>query len=338
MTSRLQLKLTGKPTDRPPVWLMRQAGRFHPNYRAIRANFNNFMDFCNNSQAASDATMVPIDAYPELDAAIIFSDILTIPQALGMNVIFTAGDGPKISGELNPRHWQNETINQLKPTYDAIRLTRKRLSNHKSLIGFCGAPWTLLAYMINGQNKNEFAQARAAAQAHTQEYQDQLHTITQHVIKHAQRQVEAGADTIMLFDSWAGLLSEEAFLQSVITPLTHIAQTLRPIAGVIVFMRSSTQHLKHWHHVPANAFQVDFSSHLMDIHKALPNHILQGNLDPAILLTNDHTIIEHTQRIMQLPISNQLIFNLGHGVLPNTRPEAIQTLLSTIEQYKVQYV
>lgn len=335
MTSRLQLKLQGKPVDRPPVWLMRQAGRFHPTYRALRANFSHFMDFCANDQAASDATMIPINAYPELDAAIIFSDILTIPQALGLDVVFEAGVGPKISGSLHPSHWKTHTESHLTPTYKAISLTRKRLAFDKSLLGFCGAPWTLLAYMINGKNKNEFASARAAALANTQQYQDQLQMITHHVTAHAKRQIEAGADAIMLFDSWAGLLPEQAFLRSVIEPLKQITTELRSMAPVIVFMRSSAQHIKFWDRVPANVFQVDFTANLLDVHNALPNHLIQGNLDPAILLSDKATIIAHTQHILDLPLNNQLIFNLGHGVLPSTDPEAVQTLLQTIHQSRV---
>jgi uroporphyrinogen decarboxylase len=255
-----------------------------------------------------------------------------------MNVVFEAGHGPKISGNLNPSLWNQQTADHLKPTYDAITLTRKRLASDKSLLGFCGAPWTLLAYMINGKNKNEFANARAAAQAHTQQYEDQLQMMTQQVTAHAQRQIEAGADAIMLFDSWAGLLPETAYLNSVIHPLKKISSELRKIAPVIVFMRSSAQHVKYWAEVPANAFQVDFTANLLDIHQALPDHILQGNLDPAVLLNDDQNIIEHTQRILDLPLKHQFIFNLGHGVLPNTRPEAVKTLLTTIHQHKVQYV
>ena len=333
MTSRLIATLKHQETDRPPVWLMRQAGRFHPEYRELRAQHPNFMSFCYNSQAASRATMIPINSYPELDAAIIFSDILVIPQALGMDVTFQPGKGPLLDGNLDPHAWrQAQDTNTLAPVYEAIKLTRAQLPYDKSLIGFCGAPWTLLAYMLNSRNQHEFAKARMAAIAFDEQYQMQLEIVTEAVISHAERQIAAGADVIMLFDSWAGLLGEQAFLNSVIAPLQKITNRLKAQVPVIVFMRASAQHLQHWQEVPATAYGVDFATSMQKVHTVLPDAILQGNIDPAILLGNHDVIEQAVQNLLQLPFNDQLILNLGHGVLPQTKPEAISVLLNTLMQ------
>ncbi len=332
MTSRLIKQLDRKSLDRPPVWLMRQAGRFHPEYRKIRQHYSDFIGFCSDSTGASDATMVPINAYPELDAAIIFSDILMIPHALGLSVEFIAGQGPHIRGNLSPEKWQYDP-SKLSPVYKAIELTRQRLAQDKSLIGFCGAPWTLLAYTITGRNQHEFASARKSAIVNDSQYQQQLALMTESVKTHGLKQIEAGADVIMLFDSWSGLLNENEYLHSVIEPLKNITEYLSQYAPVIVFMRGSGQYMHHWHKVPCQAYGIDQTCSLTHTLKMLPDAVIQGNLDPAILLADHKEIAKAAHAILSHKAAKQLIFNLGHGVLQNTPPEAVEFLINYINAF-----
>ena len=327
-TSRLIKRLNHQPIDRMPVWFMRQAGRFHPDYRALRSNYENFMTFCYDADAASKATLIPIQAYPEIDAAIIFSDILTIPDALGLDVSFVKDHGPRISGSLDPLSWQTNVTDQLSPVYDAIAKTRAALPSNKSLIGFCGAPWTLLVYSLDGANKNQFPLSRASAIANDQTFQKQLEIMTEAVIDHAKAQLAAGCDTIMLFDSWSGVLSENEFLRCCIEPLAHITSQLRELAPVTVFLKGQGQYIHHWQHVNANCYGIDFTTTFDQAMRALPEDaIVQGNLDPSLLIGHPELAVEKIKSIIQHPMSNRMIFNVGHGILPTTKPENLSYIL-----------
>lgn len=334
--------LRGEKTERIPFWFMRQAGRYLPEYKEVRCTCKNFLDFCYTPEKASLVTLQPLKRF-DMDAAIIFSDILVIPDALGMDVTFVQGEGPKLAAlttqdDITALSVQNLSA-YLAPVYEAISLTRAQLDKTKSLIGFCGSPWTLACYMLEGGGSKDFAKTREFSYKHKDAFSMLIKCLTHAVIMHAQNQIHAGADVIQLFDSWAGIASENQFWDWVITPTQMIVEELaktHPSIPVIGFPKSAGNGYKNYAiHTQVNGLSVDFSMPLNEIKNTLqPTVCVQGNLDPLLLSSNKEAMLQQAENIISTLKNAPFIFNLGHGVVPHTPIENVGALSAFIREQR----
>jgi len=334
--TRFRKVLEGQSLSPPPIWLMRQAGRYLPEYRATRAEAGSFLDLCFNVDLATEVTLQPIRRY-DFDAAIIFSDILVIPMALGQGLRFAEGEGPLLDAmpermELN-RGRLKETLD---PVYAAIGKTREALSVETSLIGFAGAPWTLACYMIDQRGKTGFPKALEAARGQSQAFVGLIDLLTETIVEHLSLQVQAGADVIQVFDTWAGLLQGSALERFSLSPMLRITGELNrrhPEVPVILFPRE----------VPPEALlrlAEDGRPRglTLDPHQdpawaagALQKHVaLQGNLAPAVLRDGGAALDDAIDRLLATLGNGPYVMNLGHGVVPETPPEHVAQLVSRV--------
>ncbi|MGE0753579.1 MAG: uroporphyrinogen decarboxylase [Alphaproteobacteria bacterium] len=331
--SILHRTLLGTQQQRPPFWFMRQAGRSLPEYRELRSKYESFMHFCYTPQAASEATLQPVRRF-DMDAAIIFSDILVIPHAFGQGVSFVTGEGPKldaITGKTDAKKYTRFDVEKLAPVYEAIQRTRKELPKEKSLIGFAGAPWTLLCYMIEGGSSRSFHKVRAMMQQQPELFSEMTDRLIDAIAHHAIQQAEAGADVFQLFDSWSGILSEQEYATWSIAPARRIIEKIKqkcPQLPVIAFPRQSgIKFLSYAQQSGANAISVDDSVPLEWIHEKLQPHIVvQGCLHPEMLAGDTHAMLQTAADIVENLKDKPFVFNLGHGILPHTPIENIQAL------------
>jgi uroporphyrinogen decarboxylase len=325
MQNRLFRTLTRLEPGAPPLWMMRQAGRYLPEYRQIREQAGGFWTLCLTPELASEVTLQPIRRF-DYDAAIIFSDILVIPRALGQQVDFELTHGPhleKLGQEffLTSPDWTK--VDQiLEPVYGAIRLTRSRLSPLKDLIGFTGSPWTIATYMIDGGKSRDFPLSRQAL-SHSKNLISLLELLTQAVARHLINQVKAGATVLQIFDSWAGLVPVSLRPEILFDPLKEILQQVRSAVGsvpIIYFGRGVSdsygalgqENLK-------IALGVDQHADLEELDRLLPKDCaLQGNLDPEILVAGGEQLDQAVARILKVAQNRPFVFNLGHGILPET--------------------
>lgn len=330
---RLVQALKGKVTDRTPFWFMRQAGRYLPEYRELRKKTKNFLDFCYSPEQATEATLQPIRRFG-MDGAIIFSDILVIPHALGMGVRFEEGRGPILSPVQKEKDLKNISIrnftDHLSPVYQALRLTKKSLPEDVALIGFVGAPWTLACYSVEGKTSKDFDNVKTLAAADDKFFSKLIEIFTDAVIAHAINQIEAGAEVIQLFDSWAGVLSEEPYRRWVIDPTRHIVASIKkrhPEVPVVGFPRQSGARFETYaKNTGVDAVSFDQSvpvewakRHLQPVCRA------QGCLNQQLLADDKAAMLAETKHIMDT-LDKPFVFNLGHGILPHTPIENMQAL------------
>jgi len=329
----------------PPIWLMRQAGRYLPEYRELRSRAKNFLDFCYTPELAVEATLQPIRRF-DLDAAIIFSDILVIPDALGRKVEFREGEGPvlePITGEDRAPEFDSENLkHRLASVYEAIARTRAALAPQKALIGFAGAPWTLACYMIDGRNRGDrFALTRKFMQEHPAQFEVLMDVLTRAVIAHVKNQIDAGVQVIQLFDSWAEILLDvgmdaaKALQHWSVTPMRRIAEAVlqhKPGVPVIAFPRGVGQHLELYTQDRGFAgISIDTSvtsewaaTHLQK--KAA----VQGHLCNLTLIEGGQRMRDEVAAILKALGKGPFIFNLAHGVLPQTPPEHVAELVRLV--------
>jgi len=332
--------LNGVETPNVPFWFMRQAGRYLPEYKQLRSTAKDFLDFCYSPQKAAEATLQPITRFG-MSAAIIFSDILVIPDALGVEVHFEEGKGPilkpiKDAGALaglQPAGIQEK----LEPVYEALRLTAKALPEETALIGFCGAPWTLACYMVHGSGSRDFQDVRQTARRDPAFFSQLLSLLTHCVILHAKKQIEAGAQAIQIFDSWAGTLSAEEFDTYVIAPAKAITAALKqsyPQVPLIGFPRlAGPRYVDYSLFAGFDALSVDFTVPTEWIQTNLqPHTIVQGNLDPLLLAEDKTAMLKQAEKILHDLRGKPFIFNLGHGILPHTPPEHVAALCELIRE------
>ena len=334
-----------QPVDRTPIWVMRQAGRYLPEYRELRKAAPDFMRFCKTPEMACEATLQPLRRF-DLDAAIIFSDILTIPEAMGMDLQFVSGEGPQF---LNPlRHEQ--AIHQLKQVdvdeqlgyvRDAIRLTVKELDGKVPLIGFSGSPWTLSAYMIEGAGSKTFLHPRAMSYHHPELLHELLSKLTRVVIDYLNMQVKAGARALMVFDSWGGLLSPASFRQFSLNYLKQIAMgVMREYDGVkiplIFFSKDANAMLEELALTGCDALGCDWKIDLNDARQRVGHQVsLQGNLDPAIMLASPEVVQREAQRILEsYGRGVGHVFNLGHGIDQHTPIDNMTVLIECVHAWQ----
>jgi uroporphyrinogen decarboxylase len=341
MTNRPLLELLkGHTPSRLPCWFMRQAGRYLPEYREMRGRAKSFLDFCYTPAMASEATLQPIRRFG-MDGAIIFSDILVIPDALGVDVRFETGTGPVLKPIQTLSQLEGLVANpdKLLPVYEALRLTRKALPDETTLIGFAGAPWTLACYIIEGQGSRDFQKVRSAGVRDKIFFERLLGMLTKEVARHAIEQIKAGADCIQLFDSWSGVLSEAQFEQWVIRPTSEIVATIKaayPEVPVIGFPRmAGSKFADYAKHTGVNAISFDSSVSLGWARDNLQPHItLQGNLDPIVLADDKDAMLAQAKHIIATLGDKAFIFNLGHGVLPHTPVENMQALCQLVKEHR----
>lgn len=325
--NKLEKTLNGEVTNRPPFWLMRQAGRYMPEYRALRAKAGNFLNLCYNSDWAAEVTMQPINAF-DMDAAIIFADILLVPHALGVDLRFETGEGPKLGKfEISDLQYDASVV---QPVFEALTKTRALLPADKNLIGFAGSPWTVATYMIEGGTSKTFENTKRHAFANTEFFTKLIDILVETSTTYLSSQIQAGAEIVKLFDSWGGELTGADYAKWIIEPNARIIENLRaihPNTKIMAFPRRSSQAdlLEFCRIAKPDAIAVD---EYANIEWAVENLKLpvQGNLSPAVLLCGQEQIRERTQRIIDAGKSHPLIFNLGHGISQHTPIENVKFL------------
>jgi uroporphyrinogen decarboxylase len=332
-----------KKNEKIPVWLMRQAGRYLPEYRKIRENIGSFLEFCYNPELAAEVTLQPIRRF-NFDAAIIFSDILVIPDALGMEVRFEKNEGPKLKSlstekEINNLN-KNRITERLDKVYEAIKIVKNELPKNTTLIGFAGSPWTIATYMIQGGSSKDFQEIKKMAYFEEKTFKKLIDILVESISIHLINQIEAGAEVIQLFDSWAGVLSKEQFFKWVIEPTKEIITNIRekyPNIPIIGFPRLAGIFYKDYlEQTQVNALSTDFIMPTEWIKNNLSGYtIIQGNLDPILLLGDQKILKENLDRILSDLANQRYIFNLGHGILPSTPIENVEFLVDTIRNYKI---
>lgn len=334
--------LTGVVTRQIPFWLMRQAGRYLPEYRALRQEAGSFLDLCFNPELAAEVTLQPLRRF-DMDAAILFSDILVVPYALGQALSFVEGEGPRLgqmpSATTIDKIGFKEFDLKLSPIYETIRRVRKSLTAEKTLIGFAGAPWTIACYMLQGRGDGKFDAARQFAIDHPSEFgllMKQLVTFTAHYLI---EQIRHGADAVQIFDSWAGLVPEQFFQQWVVQPTRRIADEIHknyPGFPVIGFPRNAgTLYPQYADGSGVCCVGLDQSISIEEASSKMSGRVtLQGNLDPETLLAGGKKLEESTRLILAAAGQNPFIFNLGHGVIKETPPEHVLQLSRIIQEYR----
>lgn len=331
--------LSGKERKRPPFWFMRQAGRYLPEYREVRASLPTFLDLCYHPEKATEVTLQPIKRF-DMDAAIIFSDILVIPHALGLSLQYVEKEGPLLETIAEKNDLSKLTFDRfepvLAPVYEAVRRTRETLSKDKTLIGFAGAPWTLACYMIDGRGKTGFEKARRTLFADPEFFTALFALLEKAIIEHLLRQINAGADVVQLFDSWAGSLPFSHLEKWVIEPHNRIVDALKirhPGTPVIGFPKSVGYGYKHYAQKSrVQGISVDMHTSMDELAKEYPEKIFQGNLDPLILATNKHAAGEATKKILENMGGKKFIFNLGHGMVPETPVANVEAVCRMIKE------
>ena len=342
MSKKLLLTLAGEPVWPPPAWLMRQAGRYLPEYRAIRATVPDFIALCTNPALATEVTLQPIRRYG-LDAAILFSDILILPWALGQGLAFREGEGPVLPPirdeagfrALDPARVAEKTA----PVMEAVRQIRAGLRaegfSDTALIGFAGAPFTVACYMVEGAGSRDFAATRTLSYQNPALFGRIIDLLVETTITYLSAQAEAGAETLMLFDSWAGVLAPDQFRRYVIEPTRRIVSALRenhPYVPVIGFPRMAGLSVEAYaRETGVNAVGLDTAMDLTRAVPLLPGTVAaQGNLDPLALVAGGRAMETGTRAILDAMKGRPFIFNLGHGIVPQTPPEHVAALIAMV--------
>jgi uroporphyrinogen decarboxylase len=330
--------LTGHRQKVPPIWLMRQAGRYLPEYRELRRKAGNFLELCFNPELAAEVTLQPIRRFG-LDAAILFSDILVIPHALGQRVSFEEGEGPRLDAINDPAaldRLRREIDQQcLAPIYDTITRVRSRLPAAVALIGFCGAPWTVATYMIAGVGTTDQAPARLFAYRFPEAFAALIDILVEASANYLVRQFAAGVEAVQIFDTWAGVLPAGEFERWCVKPCARIVERVReeiPDAKIIGFPRGAASGLRHFlSEVAVDAIGIDWTAELGFIRDQIqPLRPIQGNLDPLVLRAGGAALDRSIDAILAAFSSGPFIFNLGHGVVPDTPIAHVERLLARV--------
>ena len=334
-------------TSYTPAWIMRQAGRYLPEYRDTRKNAGSFMDLCRNTSFATEVTMQPLERYPHLDAAILFSDILTIPDAMGLGLNFLPGEGPTFSNPLIDESSVHKldipSMEKLSYVFDAVRSIKDALKNRLPLIGFAGSPWTLATYMVEGKGGTDFLNVKKMAY----ERDDLMHHIlkinAETVSQYLAEQIKAGADAVMIFDSWGGALSHLEYEKLSLNYMKVIIDNLN-ILGFgdvpkIIFTKGGGQWINQQLKAGSNAIGLDWQTSLKTARELTKDKVaLQGNMDPAILLGSDKKIEDTVKSVIDdYGHGEGHIFNLGHGITQFTDPAKVTLMLDVLKEYSKKY-
>ncbi len=328
--------LRGEKVERPPVWIMRQAGRTLPQYRKLRESLSGFKELVETPDLAAEVTIQPVDEY-DMDAAIIFSDILVIPEAMGLPYEMTEKKGPSFPNTISTQKDIDRLISgekaaaRLEYVYNALKETKKRLNGRVPLIGFSGAPWTLLAYMIEGGGSKTFSKARRFLYQEPQLAHKLLELLTESIIVYLQQKSIAGADVLQLFDSWASALPPYHYKEFSFRYIKRICEAID--APLIVFAKGAWFALSEFNDLPCEAIGLDWQMDIDNSKKQLPGKVIQGNLDPAYLYASQDQIEKATTELLS-KFEKGHIANLGHGVYPDIPLENIKTFVHTVKHFR----
>jgi len=340
--------LLRQPTEYTPVWMMRQAGRYLPEYNETRKRAGSFLGLCKNPDFATEVTLQPLARFP-LDAAILFSDILTVPDAMGLGLYFAEGEGPKFERPLR-EEWEIRDLavpdphGQLRYVIDAVSQIRKSLDGSVPLIGFSGSPWTLATYMVEGQGGTDFLIIKKMAYDRPDLLHHILDITTQSVITYLNAQIEAGAQAVMIFDSWGGALSHAAYrefslqyMEKIVAGLTKEREGQR--VPSVVFTKGGGLWLEAQADIGADALGLDWTVDIGEARKRVGQKVaLQGNLDPAILLSNPQTIEKEVANVLaSYGSGGGHVFNLGHGITQYTPPDNAAVMIDAVHRLSQQY-
>lgn len=326
----------------PPLWMMRQAGRYLPEYRALREKAGSFLDLCFTPEYAAEVTLQPIRRF-NFDAAIIFSDILVIPHALGRSVRFEAGEGPRLDPLDKPDQVAtlaaHADFGKLEPVYEALRRVRAGLDSGIALIGFCGAPWTVATYMVAGQGTPDQAPARMMAYRHPEAFAGIIDVLVENSIQYLVGQLKAGADALQIFDTWAGVLPPREFERWSIEPTRRIVEGVRkrvPDAKIIGFPRGAAGQLPAYVEATGvNAVSIDWTADPSLIRERVQTKVaVQGNLDPLVLIAGGAALDRAVDDVLANYGKGRLIFNLGHGIQPETPIAHVEQMVRRVREYK----
>lgn len=348
LNDRYLRALAKQPVDRTPVWLMRQAGRYLPEYRAVRAKAGDFMSLCRNPELCCEVTLQPLDRFP-LDAAILFSDILTIPDAMGLGLSFGEGEGPRFARPLRS-HAEIAALGvpdpeqELRYVTDAVRVIRSALNGRVPLIGFAGSPWTLATYMVEGGSSKSYSKIKAMLFDSSHSLHLLLDKLAESVRLYLNAQVEAGAQALMIFDTWGSVLTPAAYrefslnyMRQIVSGLTRSAEG-RPVP-VTLFTKGAGLNLTAMADVGADALGVDWTLDLAQARELTQGKVaLQGNVDPCILYASPERIQQEVaQALASYGHHEGLVFNLGHGLLPDLNPDHVGALVQAVQALSPAY-
>jgi uroporphyrinogen decarboxylase len=337
-----------QPVDRTPVWMMRQAGRYLPEYRAVRAIAGDFMSLCKNTELACEVTLQPLERY-EMDAAILFSDILTIPDAMGLGLYFETGEGPKFrkpvrtEADIEALEVIN-TASDLSYVTDAVTMIRRELNGRVPLIGFSGSPWTLATYMIEGQSSRDFARAKTMLYTQPELMHQLLEKLSLSVIDYLNAQIRAGAQVVQIFDTWGGALSHAAYAEFSLAYMQKIVDGLishhdgRDVP-VILFTKGGGLWLEKMADTGCHALGLDWSTDIAAAKGRVGDRVaLQGNMDPAVLRADPAVIESQVDAILKgFGGGPGHIFNLGHGITPDINPDHVKVFIDAVHKFSTKY-
>ena len=333
--------LRGQRVGPPPMWMMRQAGRYLPEYRQLREEKGSFLDLVYDAEAASAVTLQPLTRFPKLDAAILFSDILIVPFAIGQNLAFVTGEGPRLTPPLIAADLDDLTpyLARLEPVYETVRRVKAQLDPRTALIGFAGSPWTVATYMVAGQGSRDQSEARRLAYADPRRFGELIARIESVTLDYLSGQVEAGAEALQLFDSWAGSLAPAQFEQWVIAPTARLVAALNerhPDIPIIGFPKGAGGKLAAYaRETGVSAIGLDETVDPAWADRELPDELpVQGNLDPLALIAGGDVLKKATRRVLDAFAERPHIFNLGHGILPDTPVAHVEQLVAAVKGVK----
>ena len=340
--------LLRQPTDYTPVWMMRQAGRYLPEYNQTRARAGDFLSLCKNPDFATEVTLQPLARFP-LDAAILFSDILTIPDAMGLGLYFSAGEGPKFERPLR-EEWEIRDLmvpdpdTHLRYVMDAVTQIRKALNNQVPLIGFSGSPWTLATYMVEGGSSKEFAHVKGMLYDQPALLHQLLSVVAESVTAYLNAQIRAGAQAVMIFDTWGGALTPEAYREFSLDYMQRIVDGLiREHDGrrvpVTLFTKGGGQWLEAMADTGCDGLGLDWTTNIGEARRRVGDRVaLQGNLDPAVLYASPERIDAQVQKVLaDYGQGSGHVFNLGHGIHQHINPDHVKALVDSVHAHGRQF-
>lgn len=337
---RLIRALRCEAVDRTPVWIMRQAGRYLPEYRALRMRAGDFLTLCKTPEMACEATMQPIKRFPQLDAAIVFSDILTVPDAMGRGLYFASGEGPQFEKpvrSLRDVHQLHvpDPNDDLRYVMNAVSTVRAELGNSMPLIGFAGSPWTVATYMVEGGSSKTFSHIRGMLYADPPALHELLEILSQATAQYLQAQVDAGADALMLFDTWGGTLTPATYKEFSLRYMEQIVAALKNTdVPVVLFTKNGGAWLEAMAATGAHALGLDWTTDLGDARQRVGDKVaLQGNLDPCVLYAPTERIEAAVADVLEsFGKGSGHVFNLGHGIHPGVDPAHLEALLDAVHE------
>jgi uroporphyrinogen decarboxylase len=343
MTTKPLLQvLHGQVVPRVPIWLMRQAGRYLPEYRAVRENAGSFLDLCFTPELAAEVTLQPLRRFG-LDAAIIFSDILVVPAALGQHVAFEEGHGPVLEPVRTPTDLSRLSRvrfgETLRPVSEAIALVREKLPPARALFGFAGAPWTVASYMVEGGGGSDFSTVKAWAYREPDSFAGLIDLLVEVTAEYLLQQIDAGADVLQIFDSWAGVLPDSALERWALRPTVEIVRRVgakRPDVPIVVFPRGiGANYLRYASECDCTGLSLDTSvAPAWAARELQPLKVVQGNLDPLLLVVGGDAMRDAAKRILDSLGDQRFIFNLGHGILPQTPADHVAALCDLVHDWR----